>query len=108
MSTAAMEALIYITNWYASRSGTLIRIYSAEKPPHVLSKFALDVLVMQVQVSYHISTRLKTRLHQKKKGTLAHSFIVHRVIQDPKFQACGCQTREDEEVSIRPPKLQSV
>ena len=41
-------------------------MFSAEKPPHVLPKLALDMLVMQ-EVAYHISTGLTTRLEQKKK-----------------------------------------
>jgi len=41
-------------------------MYSAKKPPHVLSKFSLDKLIMQ-ELSYHISIGLPSRLHRKKK-----------------------------------------
>jgi len=42
-------------------------MFSAKKPPHVLPKFALDVLVM-LEVAYHISVGLTARLHRKKKA----------------------------------------
>lgn len=42
-------------------------MFSEEKPPHVLLKFALGVLVMQ-EVAYHISTGLTARLQRKKKA----------------------------------------
>lgn len=67
MSKAAMEALIYIFDWYASLFGTFMRIYIMEKPPHVLLKFSLDKLVMQ-EVSYHIFAWSLARLHGKKKA----------------------------------------
>ena len=57
MLKVAMEALIDIADWYASPSSTFIRMYKAEKPLHVLSKFSLDKLVMQ-ELSYHISAGL--------------------------------------------------
>ena len=62
-----MKALLGIADWYASSSDTFIQVFSAEKPPHVLPKFALDVLVMQ-EVVYHISAGLTTRLQRKKKA----------------------------------------
>jgi len=62
MSKVTMEALIYIYDQYASPSGTFIWIYRVEKPPHVLPKLSLDILVMQ-EVAYHIPTRLIARLH---------------------------------------------
>ena len=46
LSKEEMEALIGIANCYASPCDTFIRIFSVEKPPHVLLKFSLDVLVM--------------------------------------------------------------
>ena len=46
MSKATMEALIDIVDWYASPSDTFIRMYNMEKPPHVLSKFDFEKLVM--------------------------------------------------------------
>ena len=67
MSKATMEAVIDIADWYALLSGTFIWMYSAEKPPHVFSKFSIDKLVMQ-EVSYHISACLSARLHRKKKA----------------------------------------
>lgn len=65
MSHATIESLIDIANWYASPLGTFIQMYIAEKALHVLPKFLMDKLVMQ-EVSYHISTRLSTRLHWRK------------------------------------------
>ena len=62
-----MEALIDIEDWYASPLGTFIRMYIAEKLPHVLLKFSMDKLVMQ-EVSYHISIGFSARLHMKKKA----------------------------------------
>lgn len=67
MLKATMEALIDIDDSYSSPSDTFKRMYNAEKPLHVLPKFALDKLVMQ-EVSYHISTGLSTRLNWKKKA----------------------------------------
>ena len=46
MSKEEMEALIVISDWYPSLSNTFIRIFSKEKPLHVLPKFSLDILVM--------------------------------------------------------------
>jgi len=62
MSKATMEALIDIANWYASPFDTFIQMYSAKKPPHVLLKFSLEVLIMQ-EVAYHILAGLTVRLH---------------------------------------------
>jgi len=42
-------------------------VFNAKKPPHVLPKFSLDVLIMQ-EVAYHILAGLIARLHQKKKA----------------------------------------
>lgn len=67
MSKAAMEALIFIEDWYASPSDTFIRMYNAEKPLHLLPKFDMDKLVMQ-EVSYHISPWLLAKLHWFKKA----------------------------------------
>lgn len=67
MSKAVTEALIDIAYWYASSSDTFIHMHKMEKPLHVLQKSALYKLIMQ-EVSYHISTRLSARLHQKKKA----------------------------------------
>jgi len=67
MSKATMEALIDIADWYASPFGTFIWMYSVEKPTHVLSKFSMDKLVM-LEVAYHISAKISTRLHRKKKA----------------------------------------
>ena len=67
MLKATMEALIDIDDRYASPSDTFIMMYSAEKPPHVLSKFSLDILIMR-EVAYHISAGLIARLHRKKKA----------------------------------------
>ena len=64
-----MEALVDIANWYASPSGTFIRMFSTKNPLHVLPKFSLDILIMQ-EVAYHISVGLTTRLHRKKKAPL--------------------------------------
>jgi len=57
MPKAVMEALTDISNWYASSSSTFIQMYSAEKPPHVLPKISLDILIIQ-EVAYHISSGL--------------------------------------------------
>jgi len=62
-----MESFLGIIDWYASPSNTFIRMFSAEKPPHVLPKFSLDVLVMK-EIVYHISARLTARLQRKKKA----------------------------------------
>lgn len=62
MSNAEMEALIDIAYWYASPSGTFIRMYIIDKTPHVVSNLSLDKLFMQ-EVSYHISAGLSSRLH---------------------------------------------
>lgn len=67
MSKEKIEALINIADWYASLFGIFIQIYNMEKPPHVLPKFATYKLIMQ-EVSYHISVRLSSRLHWKKKA----------------------------------------
>lgn len=50
-SKATMDAPIDIAYWYASPSHTFIRMLNAEKPLHVLLKFALDILIMQ-EVTY--------------------------------------------------------
>ena len=68
MSKAIMEALINIFDWYASSSGTFIRMYIAEKPLHLLPNFSADKLIMQ-EVLYHIFAEFSVRLHQKKKET---------------------------------------
>ena len=60
MSQETMEALVNITDWYASPLGTFIRMYNAEKPPQVLSKFSMCKIVMQ-EVSYHISVGMSVR-----------------------------------------------
>lgn len=67
MSMVVMEAIRNIAYWYASPSGTFIRMYSVEKPPHVLLKLSLDIFVME-EVAYHILSRLIARLHRKKKA----------------------------------------
>ena len=46
MSQVAMEALLNITDWYASIEGTFIRMYNTEKSLHVLPRFSTDKLVM--------------------------------------------------------------
>ena len=50
-------------------------MYSAKKPPHVLSKFAMDKLVMQ-EVSYHILAGLLGRLHKKEAPWPALTFSI--------------------------------
>lgn len=67
MLKEAMEALIDITDWYASSPDNFIWMYNVKKPSHVLAKFSLDVLIMK-KVSYHILAGLTTRLHQNKKA----------------------------------------
>lgn len=47
MSKEVIEALIGIANWYASLFDSFIRMFTTEKPLHVLPKFPLDVLVMR-------------------------------------------------------------
>jgi len=61
-----MESRTYIVDWYDSPFGTFIWMYNAKKPPHVLSKFAMDKLITQ-EVSYHISVGLSARMHRNKK-----------------------------------------
>jgi len=51
MLKEAMEALLSIAYWYASPSSTYIRMFSVEKPPHVLLNFSSDILFMQ-EVAY--------------------------------------------------------
>ena len=67
MSEEAMQTLLHITYWYASPSGTFIRMFGREKPMHVLLRFATYKLVMQ-EVAYHISTWVSTELHRMKKA----------------------------------------
>lgn len=67
MSKETMEALIDISDWYASLFGTFIWMYNVEKPPYVLLKFSTDKLIV-LEVSYHTSTGLLARIHQKKKA----------------------------------------
>jgi len=61
-----MEALLNISDWYASTDGTFIRMYNTEKAPHLLPKFSMNRLVMH-EVAYHILTGLLARIHRKKK-----------------------------------------
>ena len=67
MSREAMEALPNIAYWYASPSGTFIKMFGRDKPPHVLPRFSMDKLVMQ-EVTYHISIGLLIGLHMRKKA----------------------------------------
>lgn len=67
MFEEVMEAILNIVNWYASRSGTLIRVFGREKPMHVLPTCTMDKLVMQ-EAAYHLSTGLSAGLHRKKKS----------------------------------------
>ena len=46
MLMATMDALIDISNWYASLSNTFIRMYDTENPSHVIPKFSFNVLAM--------------------------------------------------------------
>jgi len=62
-----MEAIIDMANWYASRGGTFITMFSGEKPLHVLPIYATDKLIMQ-EVSYNLAIGLLVGLHRKKKS----------------------------------------
>lgn len=66
MSQEVMEGILNIADWYASPSGTFIRVFGKEKPSHILPRYAMNKLVMQ-EVSYQIFIALSTRLHRKKK-----------------------------------------
>lgn len=46
MSQEVMHALLNIVDWYASPSGTFIRMFGADNPPDELLRFATDKLVM--------------------------------------------------------------
>ena len=72
MSQEVMEVILNIVDWYASLSGTFIRVFGGEKPPHVLPMYATDKLVMQ-EISYHLSMGLFIGLHRNKKASL-HAF----------------------------------
>jgi len=67
MSQEAMEAILNISYWYASPSGTFIRMFGVDKPLHVLPRFSTYKLVMQ-ELSYNISTMLQPMLHRRKKA----------------------------------------
>lgn len=67
MSQEVMQELLNNADWYASPSGTFIKMFSGENPMHVLPRFVTDKLVMQ-EVMYHISTGLLARLHRRKKA----------------------------------------
>jgi len=43
MSQEAMEALLKIADWCISHDGTIIRMYSAERAPHVFPIFHRQV-----------------------------------------------------------------
>jgi hypothetical protein len=62
MSKEAMEALIDIADWYASPSDTFIRMYSAEKPPHVLPKFSLEILTSLPLQSFTLILQLDSKI----------------------------------------------
>ena len=62
-----MQPLLNIENCHRSPSGTFIRIFGKEKPPHELHKFSMDKFVMK-EVAYHIYTRLSIGLHRRKNG----------------------------------------
>lgn len=62
-----MEAIVDITDWYASLGGTFIRVFGREKPLHVLPRYATNKLIMQ-EMSYHLATGLSPALHKKKKA----------------------------------------
>jgi len=47
MPQEVMEEILDIADWYASPDGTFIRMFSKEKPLHVLPSFSIDKLVMQ-------------------------------------------------------------
>ncbi len=67
MSREVMGAVVNITDWYASLGSTFIIVFSREKSPHVLQRYATDNLIMQ-EVSYHLSIGLLAGLHRKKKA----------------------------------------
>jgi len=66
MSQEEMEAIVNITDWYASLGGTFIRGFGEEKPLHVLRRYGTHKMIMQ-EVSYHLATRLLAGLHRNKK-----------------------------------------
>ena len=66
MSCEAMEVTVNIADWYASPSGTIIRLFGKAKPPHVLPRYATDKLITR-EVSYHLATWLPVGLQRKKK-----------------------------------------
>lgn len=66
MSQEVMQELLNIVDWCTSPGGTFINMFGGKKPPHVLPRFATDILVMQ-EVSCHISIGLSVRPHRRKK-----------------------------------------
>lgn len=75
MSQEVMEEILNIVYWYASPSGTFIKVFCGEKPPRVLPRYATEKLVMQ-EVAYHLSVGLSAGLHRKKKAPWP-SFPLH-------------------------------
>lgn len=67
MSRGAMETIMDIAYWYASPSGTYLRVFGGEKPPHFLPMYATDKIVMQ-EVSYQLAIGLLVALHMNKKA----------------------------------------
>ncbi len=59
MSWEVMQSLLNIADWYASASGTFIRMFDLEKPLDELPRFTTNKLDVQ-EVAYHISTGLST------------------------------------------------
>ena len=93
MLKAAMEALTDIADWYASPSDTFIWMYNVEKPPHVLPKFSLEIVIMH-EVAYHISVGLSARLHRKKKGPWSSLSLWIRIYKIQNFKHANVEAEQ--------------
>lgn len=47
MSRGEMEVITDIIDWYAAPGGTFLRVFSGEKPLHVLPRYATDKLIIE-------------------------------------------------------------
>ena len=62
-----MEVVSELVDLFASSNDTFLRVFGGQKSPHLLSRYAIDKLVMQ-EVAYHLSAGLLGVLHRKKKA----------------------------------------
>ena len=62
----ARGAISMIGDWLVIKRSIFIRIFITEKPPHLLSYFVLDKLVLQ-EMAYPLLNGLASFLKKKKK-----------------------------------------